>query len=68
MGSKKSKPIVKEKEEDNEINTEKEIGEGATSKVYKKGNFVIKRTKYYPEEDKDFDKEIVFFGWINSFT
>jgi hypothetical protein len=52
------------------LDVEKEIpiGEGATSKVFRKGNLVIKRTKYYPEEDKDFDKEIVFFWLDKQFT
>ena len=53
--------ITKEEEEEKE----EELGEGDFGKTFKKGNKIIKRFKY-DDEDNDLNKELIFYGWINS--
>jgi len=42
------------------------IGQGATAKVFMKGDKVIKKSKMFNGTDTDTFRELRFFGWVSS--
>jgi hypothetical protein len=51
-----------------DVEQETLIGQGATAKVYRKGDRIIKRSKMLPGTDTDTFRELRFFGWIESLS